>query len=279
MQNYLSYLGRGDDLQALFTLRLGTSRPARSSTDITNVLQMLAAASGKSIGKLGDELLHETPVAGSRFEGHYLRRYVNAGRKWLRGSAKPKMMSIGSALALIQSALQAGAIDEARAGVLLRCLDREDILGALAKGWREKKRAYPTTIKAWRQVWEMARIEAQAVWDGRPDWHKALVITNLGSRYEGGEVGIAEAELDEADMVEAIVRTVLSDAGASIVQTAVGDGLLDAGRVRAHESPQYKIGDVLTGSDVFVETTIVDGEKMYEEDHFLVYGLRTAVDP
>lgn len=283
MQNYLSFLGHAEDLQALFGLRLGTSRQARSSTDITCVLQMLANAAGvESVSQL--EALLNITIAGERFDDGYLKQYINSGRGWARGRAKHKLMRIGAyesggtasgVLALIQAALQAKIIDGLRAGALLRGFDREDVLGALAKAWRVKKRAYPTTIKAWLEVWSMAEIQSQVVWNRRPEWHKALVIASLGPLHEV-DAG-ASAEMGK---LQAIVRTVLSDSGESHTVEAEpieeSSGVDDVGdRVPI----RHKVGDMVMASAASLQTMTDDCELEYEEEGFRLYALRTMASP
>jgi hypothetical protein len=283
MQNYLSFMGLAGDLQALFGLRLGTSRQARSSTDITCLLHALVSAAGvTSVNQLEAKL--PSTVTDERFNDGYLKQYINAGKGWAKGKLKPKLMSIGTyesdeptkgALALVHAVWQEGIVTDLRAGALLLAYDREAVLGGLAKTWREKKRVYPTTIKAWLEAWTIAEMHAQAVWDSRPEWHKTLVLACLESRH-----AVGEGNLNDSNRLEAIVNTVLSDAGGSdVAEVALGELGFEA--IESHDQVplRYKVGDVATGGTVLIQTINVGPHLECEEEGFKVYGLRTVVDP
>lgn len=250
MWSYLPHLAAREDLQAFFIWRLGSEAQARASTDVTCMLRMLLSASGFANLRQLEECLNRTG-AGARFNDGYLKQYVNwgKGRKPTRGSPKRMRVSFADrsgveagALALIEAAWQANIIDTARAGGLLIALDREEMLGKLAQAWRSKKRAYPTTLKSWQDVWKAAEIEAMAVWNRRSSWHKDAVRSIIAARVENRAMEFAAECQTDRD------RLLVSG------NTVVGSGYVEEVVSTASE---YRIGMVLTGGTATMRAMLI----------------------
>lgn len=268
MENYLTFLGAPEDLQAFFHLRLTPGWSGRTSTDVTCMLRLLMTRAGvTSLGKLED-LLSQQP-AGARFNG-CLKEYFNWGASLRRRG--PKLMRVSSlrrlelerkqrkhaylsaegsvdpnadgegAVALIQAASEAGILSQPEAGKYLLGLDREELLGQLTNIWKSKKWSLdtdddPFTDERWADVWRMGRTVATDIWNRRSYWHKDAVRSAIAELADRDAELAAHHSGDLDDQLNP----------ANCPACAVEPGATTA---------EYQVGMVLKGATAVVHTVL-----------------------
>ncbi len=174
--NYLPHLthrGR-ESFQSLMGYRLlPKCRPARKSTDITQILRWLMHSVGaENLSQLQGMIANET-YAG------YLKQYNTDGKP----SSKPKLMTIANVILFLKSAYDAKLLtDKVALGSMLIELDKDEVLGHLAAAWRSKKYPYPANPANWDKAWRLVEIEANKLWGRRKPWHQKLVLIAIESK-------------------------------------------------------------------------------------------------
>lgn len=150
---------------SLLVWRLCSDRKATTATDVTNILRTLMRLAGvDSLCALEMRLCG----ALNRSNEQRLVKYWNSRRPGGGGNMikpdPPQMMKIKTARALLQQAHAAGIWkDENSLGRALICLDREELLGRVAKIWKGLKRPSSSEQINWYEVLKIAQAEADKI--------------------------------------------------------------------------------------------------------------------
>lgn len=187
--NYLPELTKSPaDLQALLIYRLCSARKATVATDITAILRLLMNRS-----KVGTLSNLEKLLYGA--DEKKLVKYWNAARPGGGGnlvkSSPPQMMKVESVRALLREAQGAGVFDDDSClGRVLIGLDREELLGRVAKRWNGLKRPKDASAINWAEVWELASVEANKIAREQCEWHRKLIARAIQVRAEEAEIPV-----------------------------------------------------------------------------------------